>query len=85
MIIKPKLRRLLHFCYDVCILVYPKYGFPYFKQMENFINRNDETGALEYLEKLLNNGYDNLKRIREYKPFNSLLSNEKFKQLTKVN
>lgn len=69
------------FCYDICIIIYPKYPFPYFKQIENFINKNNESVALDYLEALLNNGYSDYEKIREYKGFKSLMNRERFMQL----
>lgn len=69
------------FCYDICILIYPGYYFPYFKQIENYINQNNEDMAIHYLEKMLNSGYDDINTIREYKAFDSLKKNERFKAL----
>jgi len=69
------------FCYDICILVYPSYYFPYFKQIENYIKQNNEDMAIHYLERMLNSGYDDLNAIREYKAFEGLKNNERFKAL----
>ena len=69
------------FCYDICILIYPSYYFPYFKQIENYIKQNNEEMAIHYLERLLNSGYDDLNAIREYKDFDGLKNNERFKEL----
>ena len=71
------------FCYDICILIYPKYHFLYFKQIENYINKNNELLALDYLEKLINTGYNDFQKIKEYKAFKSLKNNERFQQLIK--
>lgn len=71
------------FCYDICILIYPKYPFPYFKQIENYINKNNESLALDYLEKLIANGYNDMQRIKEHTTFKSLKNKERFKQLVK--
>jgi len=71
------------FCYDLCILVYPKYHFPYFKQIENHINENDVSKALNYLEKLINSGYNDINAIKNNKMFESLKSNDRFIELIK--
>jgi len=72
----------LIFSYDICILINPKYPFLYFKQIENHINRNDITNAVNYVEKLLNSGYKNKKKILNNKDFDVLKSNERFLTLT---
>jgi len=69
------------FCYDICILIYPSYNFFYFKQIENYIKQNNEEMAIHYLERLLNSGYDDLNAIMEYKAFDGLKNNERFKEL----
>lgn len=69
------------FCYDICILIYPDYYFPYFKQIENYLKQNNDEMAIDYLERLLNSGYDDLNTIREYKAFDELKSKERFKAL----
>ena len=71
------------FCYDICILIYPKYPLPYFKQVENFINKNNEEEALNYLEKLLNSGYNDIDAIKNNKIFEILKSNDRFIELIK--
>ena len=72
------------FCYEICILIYPKYPYPYFKQVENYINKNNQITALDYLEKLIANGYTNIQRIKDHKAFESLKNNERFMQLIKI-
>jgi CRISPR/Cas system-associated endoribonuclease Cas2 len=72
------------FCYEICILIYPKYPYPYFKQVENYINKNNQIKALDYLEKLIANGYTNIQRIKDHKAFESLKNNERFMQLIKI-
>ncbi len=73
----------LIFCFDICILVYPKYHFPYFKQVENYLSINDQSKALDYLEKLLKTGYSNIDLIKKEKTFQLLKNNERFKKLIK--
>lgn len=71
------------YCYDICILIYPEYPFLYFKQIENFIRKNDPDNAVNYVEKLLNSGYKNKKAILQNKAFESLKINNRFIALTK--
>ena len=71
------------FCYDIGILIFPEYPFLYFKQMENYIRKEDENSALDYLQKLLDSGYKNKNIILNYKAFKSLKNNERFIALTK--
>ena len=71
------------FCYDICILIYQEYPFLYFKQIENFIHKNDPDNALNYVEKLLNSGYKNKKAILQHKAFESLKIHTRFIALTK--
>ncbi len=71
------------FCFDICLLIYPKYYFLYFKQIENYINKNNESLALDYLERLLVNGYTNIQKIKEHGAFKSLENNERFNELIK--
>ena len=71
------------FCYDICIVIYPNYPFLYFKQIENFIRKNDPDNALNYVEKLLNSGYKNKKAILQNNAFESLKIHNRFIALTK--
>ncbi len=65
--------------YDICILIYPNYPQAYFKQMAYYSKNNDK--ILSYLEKLLNNGYRDLKTILNQPVLEHLHGNEKFIQL----
>ncbi len=69
------------FCYDICIIIYPKYPLPYFKQIENFINKNNESIALDYLEKLLNSGYNDINSIKENNAVKRLKNTDRYLQL----
>jgi len=71
------------FCYDICIFIYPKFPRPYFEQIENFIKKNNKTMALDYLEKLLNTGYDNYLSIENNKAFESIRNSDRYKKLIK--
>ncbi len=71
------------FCYDICILVYPKYPLPYFKQIENFLGINEKSKALDYLERLIDNGYTNMNALKTNVIFQSLKNDERFIELTK--
>ena len=72
------------FCYDICLIVYPKYKFLYYKQAENYIFKENPEKALDYLEKLISLGYNNMKAIKENKAFDSLKNNIRFIELTKI-
>ncbi len=69
------------FCYDICILIYPKYPLPYFKQIENSMVLQNEKLALSYLEKLLNSGYSDINRINKIKGIDKLKNNDTFIEL----
>jgi hypothetical protein len=69
------------FCYDICIIIYPEYPLPYFKQIENFINKNNESIALDYLEKLLNSGYNDINSIKENNAVKRLKNTDRYLQL----
>lgn len=66
------------FCYDICILIYPNYPPPYFKQIENYIQKNDISKSLDYLEELLNTGFDNIELIKKNPAFETLKVNKRF-------
>ena len=72
------------FCYDICLTIYPKNSNLYFKQAENYILKEKPEQALDYLEKLINSGYSNIKAIKENKTFESLKTNARFVKLTKA-
>ena len=71
------------FCHEICILIYPNYPPPYFKQIENYINKNNSRVALNYLEKLLKTGYNDIEAINNNKTLKSLHSNKRFIELMK--
>ena len=71
------------FCHDICILIYPNYPRPYFRQIENYINKNNSMVALNYLEKLLKTGYNDIEAINNNKALKSLHSNKRFIELMK--
>lgn len=69
------------FCYDLCILIYPKYPVPYIKQIELFIAQNKTEEALDNLEKLLNSGYNNKEYLLGNSTIQTLKNNDRFKIL----
>ena len=69
------------FCLDLCIRVEPEDPMGYLLQMGNYINGNDFDRALDYLEKLLGSGYDNLEFIRNHKPLEPLRGMTRYKEL----
>jgi len=70
-------------CYEICILIYPKYPLPYFKQVENYLVLNDEKTALNYLEKLIDHGFTNRNRIDNIKGIDKLKKNDRFDEIMK--
>lgn len=46
------------FCYDICILVYPAYSFPYHIQMQHALQLKNKEQALDYLEKMIVSGVE---------------------------
>ena len=68
-------------CYEICIMIYPKYYLPYFKQIENYVDLHEEETALNYLEKLIETGYTDLNNIYKNKAINSLKENDKYTSL----
>lgn len=83
-IVQPASIEKRQFCYDLVILLYPKYPYPYFKQIELFITLKKEEKALDYLEKLVQTGYSNFDRIKNEKTFQVLHEHERFKQLLSI-
>ena len=65
-------------CYEICIMIYPKYPLPYFKQIENYVYLHDEETALNYLEKLIETGYTDINTINKNDALNSLKGNDKY-------
>lgn len=72
----------LIFCYDLCIAVYPKYAYAYLQQIEIATRRNDTKIALEYLEKLLDTGFEDKEALMGLPSFSRLKNNPKFLELT---
>ncbi len=70
-------------CYEICILIYPKYPLPYFKQVENYIVLKDEKSALDYLEKLIVSGFTDRNRINSIKGIDILKKNDRFNEIIK--
>lgn len=70
-------------CYDICILVYPNYALPYYRQIQysNAIDQKDK--ALDYLEKLLATGIDKNEVNLDITVLESLQETDRFKELMK--
>ena len=68
-------------CYEICIMIYPKYPLPYFKQIENYMDLHDEETALAYLEKLIESGYTDLNTIYENEAIDRLKKTNKYTEL----
>ncbi len=69
------------FCYDICILINPKYALPYIKKIENAVQIGEPDLALDYLEKLLDTGYDNKELLQNNVSLKTLENNDRFKKL----
>lgn len=69
------------FCYDICILIYPAYALPYIKQIENAVALGKSDLAIDYLEKLLNTGFDEKERILKNESIKTLENMDRFKKL----
>jgi len=71
------------FCYDLCILVYPTYVLPYYKQMLYSIETGQKEKSLDYLEKLLATGIDKKEVKLEATILESLRNSQRFIELMK--
>lgn len=69
------------FCYDICILIYPAYALPYIKQIENAVELEKPDLAIDYLEKLLNTGFDEKERLLKNESIKTLQNMDGFKKL----
>ncbi|MGB5323682.1 hypothetical protein [Lutimonas sp.] len=69
------------FCYDICMLIYPAYALPYIKQIENAVALGKSDLAIDYLEKLLNTGFDEKERILKNESIKTLENMDRFKKL----
>ncbi len=69
------------FCYDICILIYPAYALPYIKQIENAVDLEKPDLAIDYLEKLLNTGFDDKELLLKNESIKTLENMEQFKNL----
>ncbi len=71
-------------CYDICLQVYPNYYFLYFKQMENYMNKNDDDMVMLYLKKMIDEGYSNMERIKNHKSFIKYSDDKRFLELLRL-
>ena len=69
------------FCYDICMLIYPSYALPYIKQIENAVALEKPDLGLDYLEKLLNTGFDEKERLLKNESIKTLETMDRFKKL----
>jgi len=69
------------FCYDICMLIYPSYALPYIKQIENAVAMKKPDLGLDYLEKLLNTGFDEKERLLKNESIMTLENMDRFKKL----
>jgi len=69
------------YCFDICILVYPKYPVSYIRQIEIASETGNNELALDYLEKLLATGTTATELLSQFPTLGSLKGNERFDQL----
>lgn len=69
------------FCYDICILVYPTYVLPYYKQMQYAIDLDDKRKSLDYLEKLIATGFDKNEITFDANVLTAIQNTDRFKEL----
>ena len=69
------------FCYDLCTLIYPKYYYPYFLQMELALEQGDKKKALDRLKLMLENGYNDRDRLLSSEVGRQLAAEKEFKSL----
>lgn len=70
-------------CYDICILVYPTYALPYYRQIQYSMAIGEKDKSLDYLEKLLASGIDKKEVNLHENVLEGLKDNERFKDLMK--
>lgn len=70
-------------CYDICILVYPTYALPYYRQIQYSIAIGEKDESLDYLEKLLATGIELKELNLNENVLESLKDNDRFKELMK--
>lgn len=73
------------FCYDLCIFIYPGNPVPYLRQIGIAMALDKPDLALDYLEKLLESGYENRDYILDNLPLQALQNNDRFEKLMKQN
>lgn len=73
------------FCYDLCIFIYPGNPVPYLRQIGIAMALDKSDLALDYLEKLLDSGYENRDYIMDNLPLQALRNNERFEKLMRQN
>lgn len=69
------------FCYDICIEIYPEHYILYFKQIDNCLKLNNEEQAINYLQKMLSAGYEDIEAIKANSLFDRLKSNNRYQEL----
>jgi poly(3-hydroxybutyrate) depolymerase len=69
------------FCYELCTLIYPRYYYPYFIQMELALEQGDQKKALEHLSKMIANGYQDKDRLLSSKAGRQLREEPEFRSL----
>lgn len=69
------------FCLDLCIRAQPGAPMAYFMQMEHYLQAGNPDKALDYLEQLLQTGFDKIEYIEGHKALEPLKSLARYKAL----
>ena len=71
------------FCYDICIKIYPEHYLLYFKQIDNCLQLGKEDQAMDYLEKLILAGYQDIEGISTNSLFDPIRNKKRYQELIK--
>jgi predicted esterase len=69
------------FCFDIAILGTPTEPYLYLKQIENYLLKNNQEMAFDYLERLLNSGFKNFEYLKRSRILEPLKQNPRFSEL----
>ncbi len=77
----PKAYGQKEFCYDLCVLIYPGYFYPYFRLMDLALEQGDPEKALDRLRIMIDNGFEDRNRLLSSKVGQQLRDNPEFTAL----
>jgi hypothetical protein len=69
------------FCYELCMLTYPKYYYPYFRRVELALEQKHNKKALDYLRLMIENGYNDRDRLESSRVGRQLKDEPEFSAL----